>query len=125
MDSSSIFSLLKGYRDHNYAHTEMRTPLLALHSVQTVYPLSDLCDLLMETFNRNMLLVELMLSEVANPGPHLSQCVRTYVVSHFRNVISHAQLTGLTFRNVIYHGNFHKYDSMARGINAYAHSLWF
>ena len=76
-------------------------------------------------FNLNMLLVVLMLSEAANIS---AKCLRMYVVSHFRNVISHAQFTGVTFRNVIYHGNFHKYDakcSMARGINAHAHSLWF
>ena len=34
-----------------------------------------------------------------------------YMVSCFRNVISHAQFPGVMFRNVIYHGNFSKYDA--------------
>ena len=48
--------------------------------------------------------------------------IHMYVVSRFRNVISHDLFPQVMFRNVIYRSNFHKYDAMAQGINAHVHS---
>ena len=60
--------------------------------------------------------VHLSVDSVQTPGKshvYILTCICTYMVSLFRNVISHAQFPGVTFRNVICHCNFCKYDDVA------------
>ena len=52
--------------------------------------------------------------EAANPGPYLSQYVRTWCdVSGIS--LAMLDFLGVTFRNIVCHGNFHKYDDHGPG----------